>query len=463
MNSENESALQREKFIKMTEYPVERLICRLAVPTVISMMITSIYNMSDTYFVGKLENVSATGAVGVVFPLMTIIQAVGFFFGHGSGNYMSRELGKHHLDTSKRMASVGFFSSVLCCAVLACIGMLFIEPFCLALGSTNTILPFAKEYMTYILISAPVMAGSLVINNQLRFQGNALYAMFGITSGAILNIILDPVFIFVLDMGIKGAAAATAISQCVSLVLLIAGMLKSDAINISPRYFRPSVAVYKELVKGGLPSLARQGLGSVSTVMLNSAAKAFNDPAIAAVTIVSRFMTVLSSALIGFGQGYQPVCGFNYGAGLYDRVRRAFWFCVKSSVGFLLALSALGFIFAPQILMLFQADSQTTVQIGAAALRYQLLTLPLMSWVTMCNMTLQTVGKTSSATVIAMSRQGIMFIPCIIILPAVFDLNGLIASQPVADLLSLAISIPVMIAFLRELSRRQTSPSTETA
>lgn len=317
--------------------------------------------------------------------------------------------------------------------------------------------------MTYILISAPVMAGSLFINNQLRFQGNALYAMFGITSGAILNIILDPVFIFVLDMGIKGAAAATAISQCVSLVLLIAGMLKSDAINISPRYFRPSVAVYKKLVKGGLPSLARQGLGSVSTVMLNSAAKAFNDPAIAAVTIVSRFMTVLSSALIGFGQGYQPVCGFNYGAGLYDRVRRAFWFCVKSSVGFLLALSALGFIFAPQILMLFQADNQTTVQIGAAALRYQLLTLPLMSWVTMCNMTLQTVGKTSSATVIAMSRQGIMFIPCIIILPAVFDLNGLIASQPVADLLSLAISIPVMTAFLRELSHRQTSPSTETA
>lgn len=450
---------QNQKFVAMTTRPVEALICRLAVPTIASMLVTTFYNMADTFFVGKLENVSATGAVAVAFPLMCMIQAFGFFFGHGSGNFISRELGKQRQDTPSRMAAVGFFSAIFCGVAVSVLGLILLSPLCRLLGATDTILPHARAYVSYILLAAPVMCGSLVLNNQLRFQGNALYAMVGIISGALLNMVLDPLFIFVLHMGVAGAALATAVSQCVSFVLLLVGMFRSNAIRILPRNFKPAFWVYKELFRGGTPSLARQGLGSIATASFNLIAGGFGDPAIAAIGIVSRFMGFLSSVLIGFGQGYQPVCGFNYGAGLHRRVYRAFWFSVIATFLLLTVVSLGCFPFTRNIVALFQHESVETIDIGGQALRFQLLTMPLMSFVVISNMTLQTVGQAVPATIIAATRQGLTFLPAVYILPRIWGLTGLELAQPVADLLSLAITLPIMLSFLRKLKSTGDRPS----
>ncbi len=448
---EMQERLQREKQIKMTTEKPEKLILMLAIPTIISMLITSFYNLADTFFVGQLGNTSATAAVSVAGALMAIIQAFGFFCGHGSGNFISRELGKNNVKEAEKMASVGFFTALGIGTLIMLLGFAFLEPLCILLGSTDTALTYTKEYLGYILIGAPYMCASLVLNNQLRFQSNALFAMVGLVSGGLLNIALDPIFIFGFNMGVKGAAVATIVSQAVSFVLLFVGVQKSDSLKIKLSAFKPSKMLYSELVKGGTPSLCRQGLNSIASMVLNGIAGDYGDAAITAIGVVTKIMMFASSALIGFGQGFQPVCGFSYGARLYKRVKKSFRFCVRSSVGFLLVLAIVAFIFAPQIVELFQKDDPEVSRIGAIALRAQLLTFPLMAWVVMANMMTQTIGKTVKASLPAMSRNGLMFIPAVVFLPMLLDLYGLVLAQPVADLLSFAMSIPIMIPELREL------------
>ncbi len=450
-----EQRKQDEKRIRMTTQPPEKLILKLAVPSIISMLISSFYNLVDTFFVGQLENTSATGAVGVSFSLMAIIQAFGFFFGNGSGNYISRELGKKNVKPAEEMASVGFFSSIMAGVVIMVLGLVFLEPLAKLLGATDTILPYAKEYLRYILIGAPFVCGMLVINNQLRFQSNAFFSMIGVVSGAVINIILDPVLIFVFDMGVPGAALATVISQFISFVILLVVMQKSDSLKIRISSFRPSLQKYKDIFKGGTPSLCRQGLGSVATACLNLSAGNFGDAAIAAIGIVSRIMMFASSALFGFGQGFQPVCGFNYGAALYSRVKRAFFFCIKYSVGFLVIVATVAFAFAPYIITLFQGEDPEVIRIGALALRAQSVTFPFMAWVVMSNMMTQTIGKVYKASILAMSRQGLMFAPAVLILPQIFGLWGLILAQPVADTLAFALSIPLVLSEFSEMDRLQ--------
>lgn len=324
---------QEEKVVYMTTEPVNKLVCKMAVPTIISMLITSFYNMADTYFVGKLDTQS-TAAVGVVFSLMALIQALGFFFGHGSGNYISRKLGAKEFEDASKMASIGFFSAFICGGLVLVLGLIFLEPLSVVLGSTKTILPYTKKYLSVILFGAPFMVSSLVLNNQLRFQGSAASAMVGIVSGAVLNIILDPIFIFQCNMGITGAALATVIGQLLGFLLLWNGTRKGENIHIKWKNFKPALYYYKEIVRGGVPSLCRQGLASIATMCLNHMAGGFGDAAIAGMSIVSRITMFANSALIGFGQGFQPVCGMNYGAKLYKRVKEGFWFCVKYAFSF---------------------------------------------------------------------------------------------------------------------------------
>ena len=309
----------------MTQTPIPKLICQLAVPTIISMLVTSFYNMADTFFVGKI-NTSATAAVGVVFPLMAIIQAFGFFCGHGSGNYISRQLGAQNFEDASRMSATGFVTAFVLGLCILGVGFAFTDPLLYIMGSTETILPYARDYMRIILLGAPYMTASLVLNNQLRFQGSAFYSMIGITFGAVLNVGLDPLFIFVFDMGVAGAAWATILSQFVSFCLLIAGTFRGGNLKLNLRNFSPSLKYYKNIVKGGTPSLCRQGLGSFATICLNLMAGPYGDAAIAAMSIVTRITQFANSIVIGFGQGFQPVCGFNYGAKLYARVREGFWF-----------------------------------------------------------------------------------------------------------------------------------------
>ena len=441
---------QAQKFHEMTEAPVGRLVCRLAAPCIISMLVTAFYNMADTFFVGMLKNPSATGAVGVVFSLMAIIQAVGFFFGHGSGNFISRELGKQHMEEAENMAATGFFSALAAGILICLLGQLFLTPLATLLGSTPTILPYSRAYLRIILFGAPWMTASLVLNNQLRFQGSAAYAMVGITSGAVLNIALDPIMIFWMDLGVAGAAWATIISQFISFCLLLAGCARGGNLRIRISKVQLKPAYYVMIVKGGLPSLGRQGLASVATICLNQAAGLYGDTAIAAMGIVQRITMFGGSAMIGFGQGFQPVCGFNYGAGLYSRVKKGFWFCVKTSTCFLFAVGVLGIAFAPQLISLFQDDPEV-IAYGASALRFQCATFFFQGWIVMSNMMLQTIGKTVPATFVAMARQGIFFIPMVFILSSTLGFLGVQITQSVSDLLTLICAIPIQLYILRRM------------
>lgn len=445
---------RQQKFERMTKTPIPRLIGELAVPTIISMLVTSFYNMADTFFVGKI-NTSATAAVGIVFPLMAMIQAFGFFCGHGSGNYISRQLGAHNFEDASRMSATGFVSAFILGLGILVVGFLFTDPLLRIMGSTETILPYARSYMRIILIGAPYMTASLVLNNQLRFQGSAFYSMIGITTGAVLNIGLDPLFIFVLDMGVAGAALATIISQFVSFCLLIAGTFRGGNLRLNLKDFSPSLKYYQNIVKGGAPSLFRQGLGSFATVCLNLMAGPYGDAAIAAMSIVTRISQFAASVVIGFGQGFQPVCGFNYGAKLFKRVQEGFWFCVKFCTSVLLVAAVCGWIFSPNLIGVFLKTDPLVIEYGSQALRLQALTFPLVGWITIANMMLQTIGKTVKASLLAMSRQFLFFVPVILTLPGFLGILGVQFSQPIADFCSFLLAVPLSISVLREMSHEQ--------
>ena len=438
----------QDKHKMMTTAPIPKLVTSLAIPTIISMLVTSFYVMADTYFVGQI-NTQSTAAVGISFSIMAIIQAFGFFFGHGSGNYISRKLGAKDYANAEKMASTGFFYAFSFGLLIAIIGNIFLTPICILLGSTETILPYAEKYLGIILLGAPFMASSLVLNNQMRFQGNAVYAMIGIIIGAVINIGLDPLLIFVLDMGVSGAALSTIISQFCSFMVLMYMDSKGTNIKIRFRNFTPSFAYLKEITYGGIPSLSRQGLVSLSTIMLNVAAGRYGDAAIAGMSIVTRICMFINSFVIGFGQGFQPVCGFNYGAGLYKRVREGFYFCVKTGVIFLTVCSIIGYLYAPEIVSWFRKDDPSVIEIGAV--RWQLITLPLGTWVILCNMLLQTIRIPGRALVLSSARQGLFFIPLIFILPHMLGLLGVEMCQAVSDFCSFILAFPLTVPVLKRL------------
>ena len=468
------------KFIKMTTAPVEKLVVSLAVPTVISMLVTSFYNLVDTLFVRQLENDSMVAAVGIVMPLMSVIQAFGFFCGHGSGNFISRAFGRKDYRDAEKMAATGFGLAFLIGLIISTVGLLFSNGLVTLLGAKTA--DTAREsinYMFYILLATPFMMGAIVMNNQLRMQGNAFFAMIGLTSGAIINILLDPILIFEkgdsifggaitmpfgFGMGVGGAALATALSQLISFLLLLIGMYKSDNVRIKFKNFTPNKYYIGGIVEGGLPSLARQGLASVSTTCLNHSigmyvAPAMIDAAQAAMTGTARIMMFLFSAIIGFGQGFQPVCGFNYGAKKYDRVCRAYFYCIKVAFIVLLAFSALGIVFAVPITNAVAGSSPESAKIAAFTFRAQLAVFPLMAWITMSNMMLQNIGKTKSATFVAMLRNGLVFIPAVLCLPFLTELLGLTGllgiqiSQSVADVFAFAMTLPFSSAAINEMKR----------
>ena len=447
---------QDAKVKYFTTAPIPGLVSRMAVPTIISMLVTSFYNMADTFFVGKL-NTQSTGAVGVAFSVMALIQAMGFFFGHGSGNYISRSLGGRHYEEADQMAATAFFSAFFTGIVISIFGILFIKPISMLLGSTKTILPYTINYLRIIFVGTPFIMGAFVLNNQLRFQGNASDAMKGIVSGGILNIFLDPLFIFALHMGVAGAALATVLSQIFSFFLLLFMNRKNAGVKVSWKHFTPTRYYYENIFKGGIPSLCRQGIGSIATICLNTAAGnyggAMADAAIAAMSIVSRIMMFANSALIGFGQGFQPVCGTNYGAGKYERVREAYYFCVKIGTIVLLVLSVIGFVAANPFIRIFQENADV-IKIGTVAFRFQCVAFPLNAWIVMCNMMLQTIGMPLKASIVSSARQGIFFIPLIFIMPVFMGLLGVQMCQMVADILTFGLSLVLGSGVLKMLKEK---------
>lgn len=441
-----------DMFTSMTTEPIPKLMVKLSIPTIISMLVTSFYNMVDSFFVGMLNDTAATAAVGVAYSLMALIQATGFYFGQGSGNYISRVLGAKKEDEAKTMASNGFFWSMAFGLVITVVGLLFCRPFAFMLGATESCVDHTVSYMSFILLGAPIMTSSIVLNNQTRFQGNAFYAMIGIVSGAVVNIILDPLFMFTLNMGVGGAALATIISQTISFVLLFIGTERSGGIKIRVKNFKPNFVYMKEIFRGGFPSLCRQGLSSVAVICLNNTAGSLGgDAAIAAFGIVSRIMMFANSAIIGFGQGFQPICGYNYGAKKYSRVIEAFWFSVKYSTVFLVVAAVLMFVFSPELVLLFRKGDPAVTEIGSFALRVQCCGMPLYALIVVVNMMLQSAGKAVSASIVAAARQGVFLIPSIFILSAVFELTGLQFAQTASDVMSFLLALPLGLAFLKEM------------
>ena len=450
-----------DKFTQMTQTPIPRLVSTLAVPTIISMLVTSLYNMADTFFVGRIGT-SATAAVGVALPLMAIIQAIGFTFGQGSGNNISRLLGQQQREEAERLCSLAFFSAFALGVVLGICGLLWLDPLVNLLGATATSAGYTRDYVFYILIGAPFMVSSLVLNNQFRFQGNAVFGTIGIFSGAALNVVLDPIFIFTLGMGTGGAALATIISQFVGFWLLVWGTFRGNNLRLSLRLLQPSRKRYARIILGGLPSFWRQSLASVASILLNVAGRSFGgDVVVAAMSIVSRLTLFAGSAIIGLGQGYQPVCGFNYGAGLYDRVREAYWFFFRVACVGALVFAVFGFLAAPQLVAIFRRDDPEVIRVGALALRMQCVSFPLMAWFFPSSMTLQTIGHSGRATVLAMCRQGLFFVPLIVILPSVLGVLGIQLSQPLSDLCSFSVALPMGISVLRELRAAQAAEDSQ--
>lgn len=442
----------RDNYEFLTQAPVSRVILTMAVPTIVSMLVTCFYVIVDTYFVGQL-NTQSTAAVGIVFPLMSLIQAIGSFFGHGSGVYMSRELGARRTDNASSMATTGLVYALLTGIFIAVVALLFLRPLSLVLGSTATSLPFTEQYMAIILLGAPFQIASFTLNSQLRMQGNARYAMWGIISGALLNVILDPILIFACGLQLRGAALATVIGQIVSVAVLLAmcHFRATTGVRLRPRFFSLHWHYVREIVYGGSPSLSRQGLASISVVLLNVAAAGYGDAAVAAMSIVSRVTMFVMAVIVGLGQGFQPFCGYCYGAALYNRLRHGFWFTVRVGFVFLLCFSAFFFCFAEQTIAVFRDDA-IVIAVGSTALRWHLAVYPLNAYIMAGNMMLQTTRRPLRANVLSSARKGLVFIPFILILPHLFGLMGIAMCQAVCDVVTFIIAIPIVRSAFREMT-----------
>ena len=443
-----------EQYNKMVNTPVSKLIAKLAVPTVISMLVTSIYNMADTFFVSQI-NTQASAAVGVVFPIMAIIQAFGFTLGMGSGSLVSIRLGQKRNSDANVIASTAFFSSIFFGGIVTLFGNLFTPQILRFIGASETVLPYAQDYATYIFWGAPFICASFVMNNDLRSEGKAYLSMIALTSGGILNIILDPIFIYGFKLGISGAAIATLVSQFISFSILLSFYLrKKTVVRINIKNVSVKDGTLWKIICTGIPSLARQGLASIASILLNTSASVYGDAAIAAMSIATKILMFVASIMIGIGQGFSPVSGYNYGAKRYDRVKKAYFFMVASGSSIMSFFAIIIFIFARQILHSF-IDDQAAIDIGVVALRWQISFIPLHPLIVGTNMLMQSTRHIKSATFLSMNRQGVFFIPAILILPRILGLTGVEISQFVADVCSAITAIPFAIVFFKKLNKME--------
>ena len=438
-----------EQHRRMLQTPVPRLILSLAAPTVASQLISIIYNTADTYFVSQIST-SASAAVGVVFSLQSIIQAYGFGVAMGASSLISLRLGEKKDRDANMYATSGFLAEFVGGLLMLVFGLLYLEPLIRALGATETMLPHACAYGRIILMGAPIMCGSFILNCILRAEGAAVASMIGLCSGGILNIALDPLLIFTFGMGTAGAAVATVISQCVSFLVLAVAFLRGRSIvHLRPKYISRSPLDYVQILAVGFPTIARQGMASLASALMNIQGAFYGDAAVAALTISNKIYLLVRNVIIGIGQGFQPVAGYNYGAGDRKRTRQAFIFATK--LGTVICILAAGIIaaFAEPIIGWFRADDQV-IAIGRLALLYTCAVMPFMAYSTFVNQLYQCLGYKLPATVLASLRQGICYLPLIFILPHFLGLQGVQMTQPGSDLLTFFICIPFQIAFFRK-------------
>ena len=462
MRQENKkSAAKQTQYERMTQTPIPKLLVQLSIPTIISMMVSNIYNLVDTAFVGTLGT-SASGAVGVVFGFMAILQAVGFLFGQGSGSILSRELGSQDEERASETASTGFFGAFLVSIVVAVVCFIFLDPLVYGLGSTETIAPYAKTYITYILIAAPFTVTSFTLNNILRFEGKAFLGMIGMMTGAVLNICGDAILMKVFDLGIAGAGLSTAISQIVGFGILLSMFLrKKTQCRLSIFRVTKRWKLVGDIILTGMPSMLRQGLNSLATVLLNTEAAiygtafrdaAYGDAAIAAMSIVSRIVFFVFSIALGIGQGSQPISGFNYGAGKYSRVREGFRTTLVVAESVIVVLT-IGVLWQSGNLIQLFRDDPDVIEIGTRALRLQSIAQIFLPFCMVTEMQLQSTGQKLSASLLSAMRSGIFFIPALLILARLRGVPGIEEAQPLAFLLSVIPALFYVMWFFKRLPK----------
>lgn len=434
----------------MTETPVGKLIVTLGIPTIISMLVTSIYNMADTYFVGSIST-AASGATGIVLGLMSILQAFGFMFGHGAGSNIARHLGNRDVAAAREYCSTSFWSSILAGLIVLVLGLSFMDPLMRLLGSTDTILPYARIYAFFILIAGPAMTSSCVLNNIMRYEGKAFFAMIGLTAGGVLNIFGDYVLVRIFHMGIAGAGLSTTVSQYISMIILMIPFLKGETQSrFNIKYFTHRWKCFTDIVTTGFPSMMRQGLNSISTMVLNSSAAVYGDAAVAAISIVTRIVNFLFCVAVGLGQGFQPVSAFNYGAKKYSRVKNGFWFAMRAGIALMGILAVAAFFNAEPFVRFFRDDPKVT-EIGTAAMKWQCVSLVLMPVTMYGNMLFQSIGKAGAATFLASLRSGLVLIPVVLIFTHLWGLQGLEMAQAFSEIVSAVITMPFILVFMKSL------------
>ena len=458
-NAEEAAIAERERkqFVKMTQTPMPKLIISLGIPTTLSMMVTSLYNLADTYFVSLLGNDSVTAAVSNLLALMSIIQAIGFTFGMGSGAIVSRLLGKRDREGADKVTSSAFFIALASGLLILIFGFIFLTPMLKLFGSVNPeVLAYSKAYARYILISAPFMCMSFVMNNVLRAEGKAVFSMVGLIAGAVINVILDPILIFSAGLGVTGAALATCISQIISFsVLLTMFLIRKTVVRIRVRSISREFSIYGEIIGTGFPSFCRQILASLCTVFLNNAAHTYGgESAQAAFGVVQKVFMLAFSLSLGIGQGYQPVLGYNYSAKRFDRVKSAYLFTLAFSTSIMIVFASVCAIFAPNVMKMFSL-SDTATDIGTLTLRLQCICMPLLPLNFMASVTYQAIGSKTIASVLSISRQGLFYIPAVLILPRILELLGVQSCQAISDFFAFIFAIPFTILFFRSLKRER--------
>ena len=466
---ENEAAVaerERKQFVKMTQTPMARLIIGLGIPTTLSMMVTSLYNLADTYFVSLIGDDAITAAASNLLALMSIIQAIGFTFGMGSGSIISRLLGKRDREGADRVFSSSMLASCISGVLILTVGFLFFTPMLHLLGSKSAdVLEYSKQYATYLLISAPFMCMSFVLNNVLRAEGKAVLSMIGLVVGAVVNVALDPILIFAADMGITGAAIATCASQILSFCILMFMFLSGKTVvRLRLRLISRKFNVYAEVITTGFPSFCRQILASLCTVFLNSAAfdcgfahygtEEGGKAAQAALGVVQKVFMLAFSTALGIGQGYQPVLGYNYSAKRFDRVKSAYLFTLIFSTCVMAVFGLVCGLCSTYVMQAFSLSKEAT-EIGALALRLQCICMPLLPLNFMASVTYQAVASKAIASILSVSRQGLFYIPAVLILPKALGMIGVQSCQALSDLCAFFFAIPFTIMFFNMIKREK--------
>ena len=444
----NNAQTNQQQYKKMTETPVQRLVLSMSIPTVISQLITVIYNTADTWFVSKIDT-SASAAVGIVFSIMAIIQAFGFGISMGTGSIISKSLGEKNDEKAETIAVSGVFAAGLIGVVVGVLGLVFLEPLMRLLGSSDTILPYSCDYARYIFLSAPMMSASFVLGNTIRSEGKATLSMIGLAAGGVLNIFLDPVLIFVLDMGIKGAAISTALSQLLGFIILVYFYLSGKTlIKLKPSKISKKPRTYYEIITTGIPTVFRQSMGSIAAALLNRKAMVYGDCAVAAISIATKVYVLIRNIILGIGQGFMPVAGYNFGARKLRRTRQSFGFATLMGTAVCLVSNALIYNYRTQIILWFRNDPEV-IDIGSQALWYFTFALPLLAYSTYVNQLYQCLGFKIRATILACCRQGIFFIPILFISTKLKGIAGIECTQAFADICTFLVSVPLQIYFFR--------------